>query len=249
MSILSVSKYRKEHIVKTYEADVHGVLRVVSLMNVLQDIAVEHADSLGFGFKECMKQGIVWVGANYFIDILRLPKIGEKFTIETWPAEAKLWGAIRDFIIYGENDDIIVKASSLWVLVDFVKKRPVLMKKFFPEYKAINDRILKTDFEKMLFPDTVETTSDYKVRFDDIDVNNHVNNAIYPLWATESVDMAYRNTHQPCEIEIVYQKEALFGEDISVLTSWHENQSYHIIKSKQSDAELSRCRIKWRKLH
>jgi acyl-CoA thioesterase FadM len=69
MSIISVTKYRKEYVVKTYEADAHGVLRIVTLMNVLQDIAVEHADSLGFGFKECMKKGIVWVGANYLIDI------------------------------------------------------------------------------------------------------------------------------------------------------------------------------------
>lgn len=249
MSIISVTKYRKEYIVKTYEADAHGVLRIVTLMNVLQDIAVEHADSLGFGFKECMKKGIVWVGANYLIDILRLPKIGEKFVIETWPTEAKLWGAIRDFVIYGENNEIIIKASSLWVLIDFVKKRPVLMKKFFPEYKAVEDRILKTDFEKMVFPNVTETCSEYKVRFDDIDINNHVNNSIYPLWATESVEDIYRNTHQPCEIEIVYEKEALLGEDINVVTSWCENQSYHVIKSKQTGVELSRCRIKWAELH
>ena len=40
---MRVSKYVKEYTVRSHEADCHGFLRVLSLMNVLQDIAVEHA--------------------------------------------------------------------------------------------------------------------------------------------------------------------------------------------------------------
>lgn len=246
MEVLSVNKYNKSYIVKSYEADAHGFLRVVSLMNILQDIAVEHADTFGLGLNDCIAKGVVWVGANYFVDIKRLPKIGEKFTIETWPSDTKLWGAIRDFAIYDNDNDVIIRAGSLWVLVDYVKKRPVMLKKFFPEYKIIDERVVSTNFDKIELPDTFESSYIFKVRFDDIDINNHVNNAVYPLWASESIDAEYRNMHQPSEIEIAYEKEALYGENIKVLTSFSGNQSFHKITDEQSGVELARCRIKWK---
>ena len=45
--MVRITKYQKEYDVKSYEVDCHGFLRVLSLMNVLQDIAVENAAVLG----------------------------------------------------------------------------------------------------------------------------------------------------------------------------------------------------------
>ena len=64
---MRVSKYVKEYTVRSHETDCHGFLRVLSLMNVLQDIAVEHAESFGLGLRDCLKQNLAWVGSNYLV--------------------------------------------------------------------------------------------------------------------------------------------------------------------------------------
>ncbi|MBP5352202.1 MAG: acyl-[acyl-carrier-protein] thioesterase, partial [Alphaproteobacteria bacterium] len=83
------------------------------------------------------------------------------------------------------------------------------------------------------------------VRFDDIDVNEHVNNSIYPLWASESVAPNFRKTHLPAQIEVAFKKEALYGEKVTVSTIMNDDVSGHVIRDKNSGDELALCRIKW----
>ena len=245
---MQVSKYQKTYVVRSYEVDCHGVLRLLSLMNILQDIATENADVLGLGLVECQKLNLSWVGSNYLVHIDRMPKINESFTVTSWPAEAKACSAIRDFKVTDANGKTIIKASSQWVLIDYIRRRPVMIKKYFSNYTALNERVLTTDFAKIKEPGGVTESHLYKVRFDDIDVNQHVNNAVYPLWASESVYHDYRIKHTPQELEIAFKKEALYGETVEVFTQQTGDNSFHSIRDRETQAELAVCRIKWRKV-
>lgn len=245
---MDVKKFKKEYVVKSYEADAHGFLRLLALMNILQDAADGSAMELGFGFEDCAKRGVSWVGSNYLLKINRLPKMHEKFIIETWPAEAKLWGAIRDFVVYDEKGQILLKASSQWVLIDIERKRPVPLAKHFTEYKALEERALEVEFSRPSeFLDS-QTEQTFKVRFDDIDINKHVNNAVYPLWASESVSPQWRESHIPAQIELWFKKEALYGQAVKVMTKIEDMTSIHSITDETKENELARCNIVWRKL-
>ena len=245
--VTEISKYKKEYVVKSYEADCHGFLRLLTLLNWLQDIAVENAQYLGFGFDVCREHNLAWVGSNYVVKINRLPKIDEHISIETWPAEGRLWGAVRDFIIKDEQGNDIIRASSQWVLINYELRRPVLLKKYFPEYHFLPERTIDTDFPKIEATEG-ESVKEFKVRFDDIDVNNHVNNAVYPLWASESVDSSYRLSHTVEGVEVCFKKEALYGESVAVYCDMQGDESVHVIKDKNSGQELAECRLKWRKI-
>ncbi len=239
-------KFKKEYIVKSYEADAHGFLRIMALMNILQDAADGSAIELGFGFEQCWEKGVSWVGSNYLIEINRLPKIHEKFIIETWPAEAKLWGAIRDFIVRDESGNILINASSQWVLIDINRKRPVPLAKYFEGYKAIDERAIDIEFSRADNFENPQTEKNFVVRFDDIDINRHVNNAVYPLWASESVGKDWRETHTPKRIELWFKKEALYGQEIKVLTKFIGDTSEHSITDDTKENELARCKIEWK---
>lgn len=245
---MHVTKYSKQYTVKSHEADCHGFLRILSLMNILQDIAVENADVLGVGLDVCRVHNLAWVGSNYLLQIKRLPKLHENFTIATWPAEAKLCSAIRDFVVFDESGQVIIKATSQWVLIDIERRRPMPVKKYFDGYETINEHVLNVDFTKMAtLPPTSELYK-YRVRFDDIDVNKHVNNAVYTLWASESIEAAYRFDHLPSEIEVCYKKEALYGETVVVRTQMLADESQHSIIDENSGVELAQCHIKWQKM-
>jgi medium-chain acyl-[acyl-carrier-protein] hydrolase len=240
-----MEKYIKEYNIRTYECDKNGYLRIVTLFNILQDIADSHATDLGLGMEYCLSKGFAWVGANYHIKINRMPQTHEDIKIITWPSEERKIGAIRDFSIYDSNDNLIITATSQWILIDFARKRPVSLKDNLPEYTVINEHSLVSNFDKIKSPERIDIRKTYSVRYDDIDINMHVNNALYPLWASETLDNSFRDENLPSEIEISFKKEGYLGDDIEVISEVSEGKTIHSIKAINDNRELSSVRINW----
>ena len=243
-----MERYTKIYNLRTYECDKNGYLRIVSLFNLLQDMADSHATDLGLGMEFCLSKGLAWVGVNYHVKINRMPKIHENIRIVTWPSEERKLGAIRDFAVYDETDALIMVASSQWILIDFIRKRPVALKEKLPQYKVINEHSLISAFEKLPDVEKTDTDKTFSVRFDDIDINMHVNNSLYPLWAIETLEYSFRDSYLPEEIEIMFKKEGRLGEHVNVKSQINGIQTLHSIKSTDDDRELSRIRIKWKKI-
>ncbi len=244
----AMQKGEKIYQIRTYECDKNSNLRILTLMNILQDMADSHASSIGLGLEFCLKNGLAWVGSNYHLRINRLPKLHETIRVVTWPSAEKALGAVRDFIIYDQDGSVIITASSQWILIDFMRKRPVSLKTHLPTYSIIPERALETDFPKLPEPENTDYQKRFSVRFDDIDINCHVNNAVYPLWATEAVDYEFRNTHFPCEIEIAYKKECHMNEEVEITTQIEDKTTIHSVKALNDNRELARLRIKWQKM-
>ncbi len=240
-----MEKYIKEYSLRTYECDKFGYLRIVTLFNILQDIADAHASDLGLGMEYCLSKGLAWVGANYHIKINRMPQMHEIIKIITWPSEERKLGAIRDFAVYDDKGNIIITATSQWILIDFVRKRPISLKDNLPEYTVINEHTMISDFEKLPQPQKIDFEKNFSIRFDDIDINMHVNNALYPLWVSEALEHTFRDEHQISEIEISFKKEGHLGEDIQVTTEINNHQTLHSIKALSDNRELSTIRINW----
>lgn len=246
--IMTNLTHEKEYIIRTYEVDRNSNLRIITLFNIFQDMADEHAEKLGVGLTFCMHTGLAWVGSRYHIKVNRLPKMHEKIKIRTWPSEQQKFGAVRDFSVMDESGKEIISASSLWVLINVERRRPVLLNENLPEFPIHKVRSLETDFPKIPEITAHEALVDFRIRYDDIDINNHVNNSVYPLWASEGVDIEFHKNHSIAELEIEFKKEALLGEKVAVETIMNDNISTHSMKCCEDNRELSRVRIAWKKL-
>lgn len=240
-----MEKFIKEYKIRTYECDKNSNLRILTLMNILQDMADSHASDLHLGLEFCLSQGLAWVGSNYHIKINRLPTLHETIKVTTWPSAEKKIGAVRDFVIEDEQGNVIIVASSQWILIDFNRKKPVSLREHLPEYTVIAQRALDTDFAKIPEPERADCVRGFEVRFDDIDINKHVNNAVYPLWATEAVEHDFRDMHIPAEIEIAFKKEGHLGETVEVKTQRDNDISISSVTSLNDGRELAGLKIKW----
>jgi acyl-ACP thioesterase len=243
---MKVDKLTLGYHVKSYECDHNGTLRLLTLMNIFQDAADSHASNLGVGIEHCLENGLAWFGSKYHIKIGRMPKWHEKIEVITWPSNKSKMVATRDFLIKDEEGNTIITASSQWVLINFERKHPVSLEDNLPPYNVILERSLESGFAKIPDLKKVDYTAEFKVRYDDIDVNNHVNNAVYPLWATESVDSDFRFNNIPAEIEITFKKEGFYSEVIEVSTQISEKTSLHNIKAITDGRELAKIKIKWK---
>ena len=75
---MNIYKIEKEYLIRTYECDRNENLRLLTLMNIFQDVADSHASAMGLGLEYCLSKGFAWVGSNYHLQIARLPKMHEK---------------------------------------------------------------------------------------------------------------------------------------------------------------------------
>ena len=244
---MKLTKYANEYNIRSYECDRNNNLRILTLMNIFQDMADNHAKQMGLGLEYVLSKGFAWVGTNYALDIERLPQMHENIRIETWPSEEKRVGAIRDFEVFSEGGKSIIRASSQWVLIDFKKKRPIGLRENLPEYAVLPERALTTEFPKLPEVERVDEETKFRVRFDDIDINKHVNNAVYMLWASEAVNPEFRLEYNPKHIEISFKKEGHMGEKIKVITQCEGLHTFHSIRTYDSDdeRELARAYIEW----
>jgi acyl-ACP thioesterase len=214
-------------------------------MNILQDMADTHAERLGFGLTFCLEHNLTWFGAAYRLQIDRMPSLRENIRVQTWPSVKKKIGAVREFLIFDEASTPIIRASSLWILIDPVRRKPLPIDKILPDYKPLEDRALETDFEKIILPPSLQSVGIEKARFDDIDLNGHVNNAVYPLWAVENTDPEFHGTHRIAQLDIAFKKECLLGERVEIKSA-HDADTYFYQISAQSDSrELADIRIHW----
>ncbi len=241
-----MKKYEEDIQVRTFQTDRYGYLRPVIMMNFLQSVADTHAESLGAGLTYCNENKIAWVVFNYKIKIENYPKNNKTLKIKTWPAAREKFRAIRDFLITDENDNIMVRATGQWVLIDMNTRRPISLDNLPTTFLDINERAYDTEFEKLQdFDGDIKT--EFKIFYDDIDRNQHVNNSVYLSWATESLDFNFRTSHRPAEIAILYKKEIPAGtEKIYIDSKIEKDVSYHKIKTSD-DSINSIIKIKWAK--
>ncbi len=204
---MSDAKLVKHSELLAYQCDRYGNMRPGILMNELQGMGDTHAEMLGCGRTFIHENNIAWVVTHYLVDIVEMPRNGEVLEYSSWPAVQDNLRATRDFEIHGADGRLLVRATSQWILIDLERRMPLrinehLNRKWPDDVRRAYDR----KFEKFADFDA-EKTHVLKCRFDDIDENQHINNAVYAVWATESVGYEYRDAHVLRGIELNYKRE------------------------------------------
>lgn len=237
-------KYIEQRRLQAYQCDRYGNVRPLILMNELQSVADTHAEKIGVGRTFLLKNNLAWVVTHYLVDIIELPHENEELKFITWPAVADMLRTVRDFEIRGADNRLMVRATSQWVLIDMERRRPVVLADKLPEHILVGERAFDKTFGKFADFDA-EKTHIIKCRFDDVDVNQHINNAVYAVWATESVGYAYRNNHKICGIELNYKKEINPDTpEVFVDVKIDGDTSYHKIRTGDTDHAIVVCHWK-----
>ena len=241
-----MNKYAKKHTLKIYEVTCFGDLKLLSLFNILQEVASEHGEILGLGYNECQKKEVTWVAASYRVNINRLPKIGEQISIETWIADLEAVTSQRCYRIKDEQDNILLEGITNWALISTKTLRPVIIA------KSLTTNPEQVDGEKLIFsgekirlnePQRIDSEYHFTSRFDEMDTNFHINNAVYPAWASESLGQEWLENKTPKTIQINFKNAVKAFENISIFTQTENNESLH--KIAVADQTKAIIKINW----
>ncbi len=212
--------FKKKYTVGVSDIDFRRQLKLSSLFVFLQDMATEHAYNIGVGRDVLQaKYNIIWVLNRAKVEIIRYPKFKEEITIETWPEQPDKVQFNRNFLMYDKTGQIIAKAFSQWVVIDFNTRRlrrSSLIEEEFP--KVDRERPVDCTQDKIKATGNLNLSYKKTVGYSDIDLNEHLNNAKYIDYIMDCFSLENHKKHYIKSIEIDYMYEALPGETIQLYT-------------------------------
>jgi len=214
----SRERYEDSFSVVSYEADFLGTISLYSLFNRFQDIAGLHAASLQVGYDELRAAKLAWVLSRIKVQIHSLPRWGETVHLATWPKGIERLFAMRDFCMTNDQGEVLVAATSAWLLIDIDKGRPRRIETLPIDLQFPNAlHALKDPLDKIQIPEGLLPVFEKPIWLSDIDTNRHVNNAQYAKWITDCFSQDQYSNRRIQSVQINYLEETIQGDTITLL--------------------------------
>lgn len=229
--------YSEKFVIRCYEVGMNRTASIETIANLLQEVACNHAQSVGFstdGFAttpSMRKRRLIWVTTRMHIEIEEYPVWGDVVEIETWCQGEGKAGTRRDWLITDvASGRLMGRVTSTWVMMNQDSRRlsritddvreeyanhcPVLPRYAFPEENSSSLRKIS----KLEDP-AQHVRSGLMPRRGDLDMNQHVNNVTYIGWILESMPLGVLDTHQLHRITLDYRRECKHGDSVESLAS------------------------------
>ena len=159
--------------------DENSLMSIPAILDMFQDVAGIHADSVGIGALELEEKGLLWIVSKIRLRIFRRPLVQEKLDAVTWIQPADRATCERDWSI-SKDGEMQAYVRSIWAALRRDNGRPAHMADFYPDSDfsiAPPDDEPFTRMGKNF--DGAELLGEYKIRSVDIDRGGHMNNVNY----------------------------------------------------------------------
>jgi len=236
-----------KRIIQAHEVDFTNRLRIDSFFIFLQDTAAEHADNVNLGYSALIKHNLAWVLSWARLEIKTYPGFGEEITIRTWPkCRYKLY-SLRDFYIYDNNKQIISKATTAWLPINIKTRRIIDTANLPAPIDYLDEPAIDAVPQKISTEGDKEFILNKKMRYTDLDLNQHVNNIRYIELITDSFDKGQYEKSELKNIEVHFASESKYDDEIEIYkTNSTPGDCYYIEGIiKRSSKIIFRANLEW----
>ena len=222
----------EQYRIRITEVDARSQLTIPALNGLLQEMAWRHSVVANVSVHELTAQhNISWILSRLKIWIDRLPLYDETVTIKTYVQEVDKYFYHRDFKIFDEAGNEIIRANSVFGLMDIVRRRlssvPDWMRAITPTHFE-EDPVQKVSGKISPVTDS-QIEKRFDIRWHDIDSNQHTNNTKYVEWLMESVPVELLNDGRIQSIDLIFKNESVLGDSIITQSQALENGFIHRI--------------------
>ncbi|OFV79383.1 MAG: hypothetical protein A2Y78_15140 [Acidobacteria bacterium RBG_13_68_16] len=236
--------------VRAYEVDVSGKASVATVCNWLQETAGNHVTALGWAVDDLAPRGLTWVLSRLHLRLHRLPGWRDDVRIVTWHAGVLRLYGVREFRITDSSEGELGIATTGWVLLDLVARRPIRPPNALEEMaRSTPERVLADPFAKLPEVSDAKGARTFEVRFSDLDMNRHANNVSVIGWALDALPDEVVLGSSLAGLEIEFRTEAVRGDRIAVevqRTSGKSATFLHRLVRERDGREVARARTVWR---
>lgn len=159
--------------------DENSLMSIPAILDMFQDIAGIHAESVGIGALELEEHGLFWIVSKLRLRISRRPQVQEMLDAATWIQPAERVSCERDWAL-SKGGEQLAYVRSIWAALRRDNFRPGHMAEFYPDSDfsiAPPDDMPFTRMGKNF--EGAEFIGEYRIRSVDIDRGGHMNNVNY----------------------------------------------------------------------
>ncbi|MDO5381285.1 MAG: thioesterase [Eubacteriales bacterium] len=211
--------YKAKFKIGLEDLDINNMASNNKILAIMEDIAGEHSESLGFGVNDIETSRKGWVILDWKVKIIKRPAYNEIIEARTWSRKCEKLFAYRDYELVNEKGEVVVIGSSRWILMDIDKRRPMMLTEDV-------DKLYEPEKDKMVFQEEIgklnipvlsdEPFMQFTPQRRDLDYNGHMHNISYLKLAYEVIPEDMYLGTQFNNIRIEYKKEILKGDNVII---------------------------------
>lgn len=243
-----LSLREEEFIVRNYEVGVDKSLTLHHLLNYFQEVASNHSESLGWGYEGMLEKGYFFALSRMQLEFEKLPSWGETVRVQTWAKGTEKFFAVRDFLLLDAEGKELVRAASIWLVLEVATKRPKQASIIMDTVVNLTEKnALKINLEKLNPLGNRIAEMKREVRISELDVNKHVNNAKYVDWLTDCFPIDYAQNRKLQKLTIQFSSETKMGDSVRLELTENEvgNQSMVSVQFPNSDKKVVEGLFSW----
>lgn len=228
------SIYTQSFDIDYFDCDINAQLKLVDLCKMIQMASSTHAVLGGISFWDLQEANQSWVVYKFRVEINKMPKWQERIDITTWIETLDGIRSVRNFEVHC-NGELIATASSMWVIMNTVRRRPEMMaipSEHFTKHegkKSIKGEF--TTFDKK--PESNHLVTD-TVRYSDLDMVNHVTNIKYLEWVINALKASNTASKEVSVVDMHFNKELRFNQQYDITQSI-SNPTHYLINSEEGN--------------
>lgn len=210
------SVWRENFEIKSYNVDFQLNVKPSALMQFFQEVASNHAATLGAGYNTLIERDLFWALSRLSAQITRMPRWGETILIETWPCGSEGLFFRRDFIVYDQDNKVLIRAVSGWLLLAAATLRPQRPAILGIGLPVNHGRKSLPSFPERIYVQTERVAFSKSVAYNEIDQNLHVNNTRYLDWATDCFQFEQYKNNRLTGFTLEFLAETHWGDEIEL---------------------------------
>ena len=223
-----------------FHVDFTGRLTLGVLGNHLLNCAGMHAESHGFGIARLNESHYTWVLSRLAIELERMPRQYEHFSIDTWIENVYRLFTDRNFAITDENGNVAGYARSVWAMIDLNSRRPAdllslhggkISTYICPEKQCPIEKPGRIKVEGL------REAGRHATCYSDIDINGHVNSVKYMEHVLDLLPLNLFKEKEIKRFEIAYSAESHYGDTLTFYQGDSDDENTFNYEIKKNDTE------------
>ena len=207
--------YKHQFTVTENHVDRFGRVKPSVLLYYVQEAAGRHCSLLAVDHDTLSHRHLFWAVTRNRVQITRLPRLGEKVFIETWPMPTTRVAYPRSVVAYDENGLELFRSISLWVLMDDRTRAMILPGK---SGVMVDGTLTGTELDvpRAIVARPMGSSRVCSVGYSLLDRNGHMNNTRYMDWTDDLLPSEFHRDHPVQEFTVCYLNEAREGDAITL---------------------------------
>lgn len=221
--------------VRFSQLDPNEKLPLGAIVDYLQDCSNDQSESLGVGVDYQRKTGRAWILMSWQINITENIYNNEEIIVTTWPYMFNNACGHRNFTIAKASDPErnIIEADSVWIIFNTNKNcLSRISQEDIQKYECEEKLPMPFIKKKIIRAAEYEQKPSFPVRYFQLDINHHMNNAWYVKMAEEYIpkDQFIKS------IRIEYKKSAKYGDIVVPFVKYEEER--YLVELRNTENEL-----------